>query len=129
MENDAALHIASQSGFLETAEVLLELGADVNLRTDTNASALHLAANGGHVDIARLLINNKGKISWELLLGINAVNILCSIGVSVLSSIVTIGLPMVSPLGRPSFLKPLVSWGGGGCNKKRRWGLSHLGGT
>ena len=60
-EMDTALHIASQSGYLDTVAVLLELGGDVNARTDTNASPLHLAAAGGHTEIVQLLVDHGGE--------------------------------------------------------------------
>lgn len=63
MESDTALHVASQTGYIDTVKTLVELGADINARTDTNQSALHLAAMGGHLDIVEFLIASGAKVT------------------------------------------------------------------
>jgi ankyrin repeat protein len=43
-ERKTALHMAAESDFADTAEVLLSFGADVSLRANHDSTALHLAA-------------------------------------------------------------------------------------
>ncbi|KAI4596718.1 hypothetical protein KJ359_005060 [Pestalotiopsis sp. 9143b] len=52
----AALFTASIEGFAEVVNVLLDHGADVNMRWD-NQSSLHIASLNGHYAVARLLVD------------------------------------------------------------------------
>ncbi len=62
----SALHLAASKGYLETVEVLLQAGVDVNSICDfdfvfwgyklKNASSLHLASFHGHLEIVKLLV-------------------------------------------------------------------------
>jgi len=55
---------ASQLGELDTARVLLDLGANVNFRsTNYGNSPLHRAANFGYIDMANLLIARGAQVS------------------------------------------------------------------
>ena len=56
---DTALHVASQCGHVELAQLLLELSADPNTATiDTGDTALILASQEGHVEVLRMLLQN-----------------------------------------------------------------------
>ncbi|GFT56280.1 hypothetical protein NPIL_467881, partial [Nephila pilipes] len=51
-----SLHIAAETGCLEVVNLLLKNGADINAKTDKQATALHLASLNGHIDIVKALI-------------------------------------------------------------------------
>ena len=51
-----ALHIASIYGYLETAELLASLGADVNIISSEGWTALHIASIHGRLEIVQLLL-------------------------------------------------------------------------
>ena len=57
------LHVAARNGRTETAEQLIEGGADVNARTVNKQTPLHMAAYGGHADIVSLLIANGAEVN------------------------------------------------------------------
>lgn len=57
------LHMAAKKGNLAIAHILLEAGANHDLRDNANESALHKAVNGGHFDIVGLLIHHKAKFN------------------------------------------------------------------
>jgi len=50
------LHIAAYEGFFDIAFLLLEHGADVNLRDRNGWTSLHCAANRGFLDICEVMI-------------------------------------------------------------------------
>ena len=50
------LHIAALWGDVEIVEVLLERGADPNVKDDNGQTPLHIAAQEGHVDVVRVLL-------------------------------------------------------------------------
>lgn len=51
-----ALHVAASAGHRESVEVLLDVGASVDQRTDAGLTALHAACQRGHLEVARLLV-------------------------------------------------------------------------
>jgi len=51
-----ALHQAAKNGHADTVRVLVELGADVNVRDNDGWTALQRAAVQGHVDTVRVLV-------------------------------------------------------------------------
>ena len=57
------LHLASLNGSTECAQILIEAGADINLRSGANDSPLSLAAFMGHHEIVNLLIENKAFLN------------------------------------------------------------------
>ncbi|KAK3260968.1 hypothetical protein CYMTET_30104 [Cymbomonas tetramitiformis] len=57
-----ALHLAAGLGQVQTVELLLREGAEVNARSNVNATALHLAARLGHKGIARLLLQHDAAL-------------------------------------------------------------------
>lgn len=50
-----ALHAASTSGSLEVVRLLLEAGAELNVRASDEETPLGAAARMGHLEIVRLL--------------------------------------------------------------------------
>jgi len=58
-----ALMIASNKGFTEVVETLLDCGADVNYKTEKGFTALFLAAFGGNLSVVETLIKNGAEIS------------------------------------------------------------------
>jgi len=60
--NWTLLMIASYDGFTGTVKLLLEAGADVNIRNKEGASALMMAARRGHADIVSLLLEADSKV-------------------------------------------------------------------
>ena len=52
-----ALHKAAKDGDAHTVTVLLEQGADVNTKTDKNATPMHWAVEGGSAETAELLLD------------------------------------------------------------------------
>ena len=51
-----ALHVAAQGGHLETVQLLLEHGADVNVKDEEERTALALAIKGNHGEVAIALV-------------------------------------------------------------------------
>ena len=54
-DGQTPLHWASKSGHLETAQLLLEKGANINTADKAGLTPLHLASQNGHVKVAQLL--------------------------------------------------------------------------
>ena len=46
---NTVLHIASQKGFQQSVEILLQYGADIDVFNDDSQTPLHLACNYGHL--------------------------------------------------------------------------------
>ena len=57
------LCLAAESGQADTAEVLLELKADVNVRTKTDEVPIIIAASHGHEDVIEALIDNGAHVN------------------------------------------------------------------
>lgn len=53
------LHLAAERGFIDIAEMLIRLGAKVELKDDENRTALELAQTHGQKDVAQLLIGHE----------------------------------------------------------------------
>lgn len=58
-----ALHFAARDGYLETAELLLDAGADINALVADGKDALGLAIFNGHYDLAAILIDRGSNIN------------------------------------------------------------------
>lgn len=58
-----ALHWACFYGQLQSAQVLIACGANVNKEAPERVSPLHLAAAGGHNEIVRLLLKKGAKVN------------------------------------------------------------------
>ncbi len=54
----SALHEAAGNGHIEIVKLLLEKGADVNIRENCGATPLHRAAHGGHTKVMKILLQN-----------------------------------------------------------------------
>ena len=57
------LHIASLRGQIEVVRLLLDSGADVNIRNANNDTALHFAARSGSADIIKLLLDKGSSVN------------------------------------------------------------------
>ncbi|XP_051509905.1 cyclin-dependent kinase 4 inhibitor C-like [Myxocyprinus asiaticus] len=54
-------HDAARDGYLDTLQVLVQNGADVNLLDDNGNLPLHLAAREGHLDVVQFLVSHCKK--------------------------------------------------------------------
>jgi ankyrin repeat protein len=62
-ENMTLLHHAAKKGFVETAKLLIEGGADINSRgSEYERTPLEIAASYGHVEMVKLLLKNKASV-------------------------------------------------------------------
>jgi hypothetical protein len=59
------LHYAAVNGHVEIARLLLQNGADVNVKSDDGFTPLHDAAFNGHVDILHLLVENGADLEAQ----------------------------------------------------------------
>ena len=51
--------LASHEGRIEVVQLLLEKGADVNVKEKTGKTALSMASSKGHENVVKLLKENK----------------------------------------------------------------------
>jgi len=62
----AALHQAADNGHLDCVQVLIDCGADVNIKSlDNKQTPLYIAAGRGHIFIVALLIENRANMNTE----------------------------------------------------------------
>jgi len=55
----SALHYAARNGNLNSAKLLLNLGADINLQTvNMGATALHRAVTSNKIELVKFLVNH-----------------------------------------------------------------------
>jgi len=59
------LHWACANGQINTVEVLIEFGADVNIQDEQRWTPLHFACNNGHKNVVSFLLKNGANISIE----------------------------------------------------------------
>ena len=65
-QNGTPLHFASKKGFKEIAKLLIEHGANLNAKLNTNyKTPLHEATIQGHLEIVKLLIKNGADLSMQ----------------------------------------------------------------
>jgi len=64
-EGQTALHCAAESGRFAMVELLLERGAQIELRDNSKQTALHCAARAGHNGIVTLLLDKKAQIDVQ----------------------------------------------------------------
>ena len=60
---DRPLHRAAMEGHVETAQALIDLGADVNAANSMGQRPLHWAADAGNMEAIRLLIGNGAQVT------------------------------------------------------------------
>jgi hypothetical protein len=68
------LHYAAENGHIEIARLLLQNGADVNVRSNGVSTPLHCSAWNGHVDILHLLVKNGADLEAQSNNGIRALH-------------------------------------------------------
>ena len=62
--NSTPLHLASQKGLTEIAEILIQNGANLNCKeTHKNLTPLHISTAGGQFEMTKLLINYGANIN------------------------------------------------------------------
>jgi ankyrin repeat protein len=61
-KNYTTLHWASEMGYADVAQILLEYGADINAVSD-NGSPLYLASSNGRLEIVRLLLERGAEVN------------------------------------------------------------------
>jgi hypothetical protein len=59
------LHCAALNGHIEISRLLLQNGADVNLKSNDGFTPLHWAASHGHIDILHLLVENGADLEAQ----------------------------------------------------------------
>ncbi|RWS28132.1 ankyrin repeat domain-containing protein 17-like protein [Leptotrombidium deliense] len=62
---DTALTIAADKGHYRFVELLLQRGAQVDVKNKKGSSPLWLACNGGHLDVVQLLVNSGADIDSQ----------------------------------------------------------------
>ena len=60
---DTPLIEAAYNGHVETVKLLIDRGADVNLKGEAWYGPLHAAAMGGHVEVVKLLLGNGADVN------------------------------------------------------------------
>jgi hypothetical protein len=78
VKNDAngetPLHYAAWNGHVEIVRLLLQNGAEVNVRSNGGSTPLHWAAIFGHVDILHLLVENDADLEAQNNTGMRALH-------------------------------------------------------
>ncbi|KAJ7636552.1 ankyrin repeat-containing domain protein, partial [Roridomyces roridus] len=62
-DGNTPLHLALANGHADVAMLLIEKGADINVKDDDGSTPLHVALAKGHADVAKLLIERGANIS------------------------------------------------------------------
>jgi|APCry1669190119_1035276.scaffolds.fasta_scaffold00018_37 hypothetical protein len=63
IREDALLHIPAGMGCAESTEILINLGANINIANKYQWTPLHFATRYGHTETVRLLVNRKADLS------------------------------------------------------------------
>ncbi|KAF9591774.1 hypothetical protein IFM89_007104 [Coptis chinensis] len=86
-EGWAPIHSAASIGNDDILDILLKIGADVNLKNDGGRSALHYAASKGWLKIAEILISHNAKLNQKDKVGCTPLHRAASTGNSSLSEL------------------------------------------
>jgi ankyrin repeat protein len=65
METHHCIMLLHSNGHIEIARLLLQNGADVNVRNNYGSTPLHCAAYNGHIDILHLLFENGADLEAQ----------------------------------------------------------------
>ena len=65
LQSNTVLHITAWNNDVETAELCLDHGADVNSKKCNETTALHLAATKGNLEMAELLISRGAGVNMK----------------------------------------------------------------
>ncbi len=61
----SALMMASQNGHAEVVKILLENGAQVNLKNKSDRSAFIMASQNGHAEVIQILLQNGAQVNMQ----------------------------------------------------------------
>ena len=64
---DTALTVSSKKNYINMVQLLVDSGADTDIKTDDGFTALHLAVRKGNVDVVRILVQAKAGMYCEVL--------------------------------------------------------------
>jgi ankyrin repeat protein len=81
-----ALHFAAQQGVVETAKILLDAGADINVPHSEHGSALIIAIASGHEEMARYLVEQGADVNVKDGWGITPLHYALHKGVLILNN-------------------------------------------
>ena len=59
------LQLASQLGYIQITDTLIEAGAEINFKDSKGATALHYAVSGNHLEITEILLNKGADTNIE----------------------------------------------------------------
>lgn len=65
LQSNTVLHMAAWNNDVDTAELCLDHGADVNTKKCKEFTALHVAATKGNLEMAKLLISRGAGVDMK----------------------------------------------------------------
>ena len=65
LQSNTVLHMAAWNNDVETAELCLDHGADVNTKKGKEFTAIHIAATKGNLEMAELLISRGACVDMK----------------------------------------------------------------
>ena len=60
-ERHTALHFATENGHVESVQLLIQNGAEINAKDNQQATPLHFAVRSGNYEVVNLLLKNGAK--------------------------------------------------------------------